>query len=285
MSTISYSNKNEKFCLELDRVKLLLQKAGNPDKELSIIHVAGTNGKGSVCAFIEAGIKSQKIRCGRFSSPELFSSEDTITVDGVCIGKRALGNIVNSLAPLCSEVEKELGKPPSPFEILFVAALIHFKKKNCKKVILECGMGGVGDATNAIETSDMVVLTNIDLDHAEYLCDLLLHLVVYSSLSVFSHNKTSRQNAVYHLNLFQISVYHTYAPKSIQILFFRYTYQIEIPRGNISVAAQIKAISVGDLTHKARKRENILAPVVKGYEQLWRKALYRLARADKRLAL
>ena len=169
MSTISYSNKNEKFCLELDRVKLLLQKAGNPDKELSIIHVAGTNGKGSVCAFIEAGIKSQKIRCGRFSSPELFSSEDTITVDGVCIGKRALGNIVNSLAPLCSEVEKELGKPPSPFEILFVAALIHFKKKNCKKVILECGMGGVGDATNAIETSDMVVLTNIDLDHAEYL--------------------------------------------------------------------------------------------------------------------
>ena len=111
MSTISYSNKNEKFCLELDRVKLLLQKAGNPDKELSIIHVAGTNGKGSVCAFIEAGIISQKIRCGRFSSPELFSSEDTITVDGVCIGKRALGNIVNSLAPLCSEVEKELGKP------------------------------------------------------------------------------------------------------------------------------------------------------------------------------
>ena len=73
--------------------------------------------------------------------------------------------------------------------------------------------------------------------------------------------------------------------KSIQILFFRYTYQIEIPRGNISVAAQIKAISVGDLTHKARNRENILAPVVKGYEQLWRKPLYRLARADKRLAL
>lgn len=171
MSLLSYSKENMKFCLELDRVRLLLQKAGNPDKKLRIIHVAGTNGKGSVCAFIEAGIVDMGLRCGRFSSPELFSVEDTITIDKVPIGKRALSNSVKKLKPLCDEVASELGKEPSPFEVLFVAALAYFARKRCKLVILECGMGGVGDATNAIESSEVEVLTSIDLDHSEYLGD------------------------------------------------------------------------------------------------------------------
>lgn len=169
MSIASYSQKNEKFCLELDRVRLLLEKAGNPDKDMSIIHIAGTNGKGSVCAFIEEGLTNAGIKCGRFSSPELFSVEDTISVNKVPIDKRALENIIKALEPLCDEVKTELGKAPSAFEILFVASLIHFKKKRCKKVILECGMGGKGDATNAIISSDIEVLTNIALDHREYL--------------------------------------------------------------------------------------------------------------------
>lgn len=169
MGVLDYTKDKNKFCLELDRIKLLLQKMGNPDKKFKIIHVAGTNGKGSVCSFIEAGIKDMGLRCGRFSTPELFTIEDTITVDGVPIGKRALTNIANLLEPLAQEVEKELGKAPSPFELLFASALIHFMKKRCKWVILECGMGGIGDATNAIEESEYSVLTNIDLDHAHYL--------------------------------------------------------------------------------------------------------------------
>ena len=169
MSTLSYSSKSEKFCLELGRVKRLLEKAGNPDKDMSIIHIAGTNGKGSVCAYLEAGFTDAKIKCGRFSSPELFSVEDTISVNKVPIGKRVLSNLLKSLEPLCDEVKEEMGKPPSPFEILFVAALLYFKKKKCKKVILECGMGGAGDATNAVFESEIEVLTNIDLDHREYL--------------------------------------------------------------------------------------------------------------------
>jgi dihydrofolate synthase/folylpolyglutamate synthase len=169
MNTLSYSSKNEKFCLELDRVRLLLEKAGNPDRDFGIIHIAGTNGKGSVCAFLEEGLTQAKIKCGRFSSPELFSVEDTITINKKSISKRCLQNLIKEIKPLCDETEKELGKAPSPFEILFVAALVYFKKKKCKKVILECGMGGIGDATNAILKSDIAVLTNIDLDHREYL--------------------------------------------------------------------------------------------------------------------
>ena len=169
MSTLSYSSKNEKFCLELDRVRLLLEKLGNPDRNLSIIHIAGTNGKGSVCAFLEEGLTQAKIKCGRFSSPELFSVEDTITVNKKPIGKRSLRNLIKQTEPLCEEIKKELGKAPSPFEVLFVVALLYFKKEKCKKVILECGMGGIGDATNAVLKSDIAVLTNIDLDHKEYL--------------------------------------------------------------------------------------------------------------------
>lgn len=169
MGILDYTKEKTNFCLELDRIKLLLQKLGNPDKKFKIIHVAGTNGKGSVCAFIEAGLKDMNLRCGRFSTPELFGIEDTITVDGEPIGKRALSNITKLLEPLSLEVEKELGKPPSAFELLFASALIHFKKKRCKWVILECGMGGIGDATNAIYDSEFSVLTNIDMDHSHYL--------------------------------------------------------------------------------------------------------------------
>lgn len=169
MSTLSYSSKNEKFCLELGRVKRLLEKLGNPDKCLSIIHIAGTNGKGSVCAYLESGLTDAKIKCGRFSSPELFSVEDSISVNCVPIEKTVLSSLLKEIEPLCLEVKEEMGKEPSSFEILFVAALVYFKNKKCKKVILECGMGGVGDATNSIADSDIAILTSIDLDHKEYL--------------------------------------------------------------------------------------------------------------------
>lgn len=189
MSLLNYSKEKTNFCLELDRVKLLIQKAGNPDKKLKIIHVAGTNGKGSVCAFLEEGIKNAGSRCGRFSSPELFSVEDTISVNGEYISKRTLSNIVKRLKPLCDEVEAELGKAPSPFEILFASALVYFKNKHCKWVIIECGMGGMGDATNAIETSEISILTNIDLDHSDYLGDTIGKIAA-NKCGIIRHNKT-----------------------------------------------------------------------------------------------
>ena len=125
--------------------------------------------RGLFALFLEEGLTQAKIKCGRFSSPELFSVEDTITINKKPISKRCLQNLIKEIKPLCDETEKELGKAPSPFEILFVAALVYFKKEKCKKAILECGMGGIGDATNAILKSDIAVLTNIDLDHREYL--------------------------------------------------------------------------------------------------------------------
>ena len=166
-------SRQSEICLELERVKLLLEKAGNPHRGMYIIHVAGTNGKGSVCAFVCAGLDAMKKRWGRFSSPELFSVEDTICVENKYITSEELEKIYDFLQPLSKEVEKEAGKSLSQFEINFVASLIHFKNKGCTHICLECGMGGVGDATNSIDDSDICVITKISKDHTQYLGDTI----------------------------------------------------------------------------------------------------------------
>ncbi len=162
-------SRQTEVCLELERVKLLLSKAGNPHRGMYIIHVAGTNGKGSVCAYVCAGLDAMKKRWGRFSSPELFSVEDTICVENEFITSRELEKIYEFLRPLSKEVENETGKNVSQFEINFVASLLHFKNKGCTHICLECGMGGIGDATNSIDDSDICVITKISKDHMNYL--------------------------------------------------------------------------------------------------------------------
>lgn len=169
MTPTSYSNNKKRFCLELDRIKLLLKKAGTPEKNMRIIHVAGTNGKGSICSFLEAGLISMDIKCGCFVSPELFTPEDSIRINRIPIETKKLKNIYAKLTPLAKDIEKELGKAPSEFEMLFAAALVHFKREKCHTIILECGMGGIGDATNAIDHNDISVLSAISMDHADYL--------------------------------------------------------------------------------------------------------------------
>ncbi len=162
-------SKQTVFCLELERAARLLELAGNPDKRLKIIHVAGTNGKGSVCAMIEAGLIEMGFKTGRFSSPELFDITDTITVNCTNIAEDELNSIYSFLAPLCDVVESETGKMPSQFEVNFVASLMHFANSDCKYAILECGMGGKGDATNIIADSLISIITKISLDHTSFL--------------------------------------------------------------------------------------------------------------------
>ena len=176
MTPTSYSNHNKRFCLELDRIKLLLKKAGTPEKKMRIIHVAGTNGKGSICSFLEAGLISMDIKCGCFVSPELFTPEDSIRINRFPIETKKLKSIFSKITPLAKAVEEELGKAPSEFEMLFAAALIHFKREKCHTVILECGMGGIGDATNAIDHNDISVLSTISMDHADYLGDTIAQI-------------------------------------------------------------------------------------------------------------
>ncbi|MBO5452639.1 MAG: bifunctional folylpolyglutamate synthase/dihydrofolate synthase [Clostridia bacterium] len=151
--------------LELNKIRILLEKLGNPQDDLEFIHVAGTNGKGSVCAFLESMLVKSGANVGRFSSPELVKKNETIRV----CGKEISDDDLKKLIDIVSEVAEEMEEMPSPFEIMCAVAFVYFKEKNCEIVILETGMGGEGDATNIVQNSKICIITHIALDHMQYL--------------------------------------------------------------------------------------------------------------------
>ncbi len=157
----------------LSRVCKMLDLLGNPEKELSCIHVAGTNGKGSVCAFLDAILTRAGYRVGRYTSPNLLRVNERMTVNGICIDNSALTVLLTSVEAVCRQAEEALGERPTQFEVWTAAAFLYFAKEKCDYVILETGMGGEFDATNAISENVTAVLTRVDLDHTEYLGDTI----------------------------------------------------------------------------------------------------------------
>ena len=155
--------------LELGKIKELLEKLGNPQNNLEFIHVAGTNGKGSVCSFLEAMLVKSKVRTGKFSSPELIRKNETIRFNGADISDYDLIRLINKV----SDVALSMKNFPSPFEIMCAVAFLYFNEMKCEIVILEAGMGGECDATNVIASPKVCVLTHIALDHLKYLGDTL----------------------------------------------------------------------------------------------------------------
>jgi len=129
-----------------------------------VIHVAGTNGKGSVCAMIDSILRAQKYRTGLFTSPHLVTFRERIRVDGKMISEDA---VANGLTTICDLV-RDWDSHPTFFEIATALALKHFSDAKIDVAILETGLGGRLDATNAVQ-SDVSVITSIDLDHQQWL--------------------------------------------------------------------------------------------------------------------
>jgi dihydrofolate synthase/folylpolyglutamate synthase len=132
--------------------------------ESTVIHVAGTNGKGSVCAMIDAVCRAAGYRTGLFTSPHLVTFRERIRVNGEMISEK---NVARGLTEIRERV-REWDPHPTFFEIVTAVALKHFQEKQCEIVILETGMGGRLDATNAVQSS-ISVITPIDLDHEKWL--------------------------------------------------------------------------------------------------------------------
>lgn len=149
----------------LDRVKELLCLAGDPQDRLKVIHVAGTNGKGSVCAMLSSIFREAGLRTGLFTSPYIWRLNECIRVDGKDISDADLAASVEASAVFQDGMEDK----PTEFELLLSMALCHFVKKDCDIVILEAGMGGLMDATNVTKTCALSVITNIELDHIAFL--------------------------------------------------------------------------------------------------------------------
>lgn len=135
-------------------------------EELQYIHVAGTNGKGSVCSIAASILTEENYKVGLFTSPHLFDFRERIRVDGVMISEQEVINFCEIIR------NTEFDYKPSFFEITFVMAIFHFIKKKCEYVVLETGMGGRLDATNVVNPL-VSVITNIGFDHQQYLGNTL----------------------------------------------------------------------------------------------------------------
>lgn len=159
--------------LRLESISKLAEFLGNPQDKLKFIHVAGTNGKGSVCSFLQNIFSCAGYKTGKYISPNLISVCERITVDGAEITETELERIMQKVKSAAEEVEKLLGEPPTQFELWTAAAFVYFLEKNVDIVVLETGLGGERDATNIVKNTLCSVITKISFDHTSYLGDSL----------------------------------------------------------------------------------------------------------------
>lgn len=156
-----------------EHTKAFLKYLGNPEKKLKVIHVAGTNGKGSVCAYLDAMLRAQGKRVGMFTSPHLVKINERIVIDGKMVSDAIFLETFETVQESVRRME-EAGLPhPTFFEFLFGMAVTVFAKKEVEYAILETGLGGRLDATNSVEHPICSVITSIGYDHTELLGDTL----------------------------------------------------------------------------------------------------------------
>ena len=159
--------------LGLENMRELLGRLGNPQDDLKFIHISGTNGKGSVLAYLSTILSGGGYRTGRYISPTLFSYRERIQVDEQKIEKESLAHHVTAIAKAIEEMKAENAGNPTAFEVETALAFLYFKEKDCDIVVLETGLGGALDATNIIKTTVMEVIAPISMDHMEFLGDTL----------------------------------------------------------------------------------------------------------------
>ncbi len=169
-----YANSFQKVArLRLESIEMLLSFLGNPQDDLKFIHVAGTNGKGSVCAFLESILIDAGFKTGKYTSPNLIRVNERISVSGEEISDDDLERVMEKVRCASDKTKKALGDAPTQFELWTAAAFLYFYEKKTDIVVLETGLGGERDATNIVKNTICSVITGIALDHTDYLGDTI----------------------------------------------------------------------------------------------------------------
>ncbi|MDN5341266.1 bifunctional folylpolyglutamate synthase/dihydrofolate synthase [Oceanotoga sp. DSM 15011] len=164
---------NIKIKLGLERMKALIDRMDNPQFSYKVIHVAGTNGKGSITKAVSDMLISQGFKVGTFISPHLIKINERISVDNKLIEDDELLELYNQMSPILESLEhSDEDMSPSFFEIITAMALKYFKDKEVDVAVIEVGLGGRLDSTNVVK-SDVSVISNIQKDHTKILGDTL----------------------------------------------------------------------------------------------------------------
>ena len=150
-----------------------MKRLGNPCQGRKVLHVAGTNGKGSVCAYMQAILLFEGKRVGFFTSPHLVKLNERIRINGKDIDDDTFCRIFAKVQQVAEELEKEGLEHPSYFEFLYGMGMLAFEESDAEYIVLETGLGGRLDATNSFEHPFLSVITSIGLDHTEILGDTI----------------------------------------------------------------------------------------------------------------
>lgn len=176
----------EKFHISLgiDRVCQILDLLGNPQDCLNVIHVAGTNGKGSTCAMLESVLRAEGYKTGLYTSPHLINYTERVKINGKEISENDFARLINQI----NDLLKIHQIPATEFEILTVMAFVFFKEQKTDVVILETGLGGRLDATNVVKNPLLSIITSIDIDHVDRLGNTI-EQIAFEKSGIIKQNK------------------------------------------------------------------------------------------------
>ena len=155
--------------LGLETIKTLLDELGNPQDKVKIVHVAGTNGKGSVFTFVQNVLLKAGYHVGRYASPAVFEYREIIQFDGKNITEEEFAKYMTNVKSACDRMVSQGKHHPTSFEVETALAYLYFSNKPCDIVLIETGMGGETDATNVEKEALCSVITSISLDHMQFL--------------------------------------------------------------------------------------------------------------------
>lgn len=165
----------------LDSIDTLCELLGRPQDDLKFVHIAGTNGKGSVLAYISTILKCAGYRVGRYISPVIYDYRERIQLNGRMITKKALCEGMELVREKCRQMTEQGMPQPTPFEVETALAFWYFKEQKCDIVVLETGMGGLLDATNIVQNTMTAVITSIGMDHMKFLGNSLEEIALQKS--------------------------------------------------------------------------------------------------------
>lgn len=164
--------------LGLERMTVLLDKLGNPHEDLDVIHVAGTNGKGSVCKYLEEGLSACGYKVGLYTSPFIERFNERIRLGGADISDEDLQIFTERVLKASDEMVAEGLDSPTEFEVVTAIAFLYFKEKGADITVLEVGLGGSGDSTNVVKKPLACAITSIAFDHMDRLGNTLAEIAV-----------------------------------------------------------------------------------------------------------
>ena len=167
----------------LGRTQELLRRMGNPEKKLKFVHIAGTNGKGSTAAMTASILQKAGYKAGLYTSPYIYRFNERIQVNGQQIPDEDVATVTEYVKQFAEAMEEK----PTEFELVTAIGFEYFARQNCDIVVLEVGMGGALDSTNVIDTPEVAVITNIGLDHTDYLGDTV-EKIAETKAGIFKNN-------------------------------------------------------------------------------------------------